>query len=38
VAHMDLDDRAAERAVRQLRAHLDALRRHLGEQRVRAGE
>jgi hypothetical protein len=38
VAHMDLDDRAAERAVRQLRADLDALRRHLGEQRVRAGE
>jgi hypothetical protein len=38
VAHMDLDDRAAERAVRQLRADLDALRRHLGEQRVRAAE
>ena len=38
VAHMDLDDRAAERVVRQLRADLDALRRHLGEQRARAGD
>ena len=37
VAHMDLDDRAAERIVRQLRAELDTLRRHLGEQRARAG-
>ena len=36
VAHMDLDDSAAERVVRQLRADLDALRRHLGEQRARA--
>ncbi len=37
VAHMDLDDRAVERTLRQLRADLDALRRHLGEQRARAG-
>jgi hypothetical protein len=35
VTYMDIDDRPAERALRQLRADLDALRRHLGEQRVR---
>ena len=29
VAHMDLDDRAATRAVNTLRADLDSLRRHL---------
>jgi hypothetical protein len=36
VAHMDLDDRAAEQAVRRLRAELEALRRHLGEERARS--
>jgi len=35
VSFMDIDDRAAERALRQLRADLDGLRRHLGEQRVK---
>jgi len=35
VVHMDLDDRAVERALRQVRADLDALRRHLGEERAR---
>jgi hypothetical protein len=35
VTYMDIDDRAAERALRQLRADLDALRRHLGEQRLK---
>ena len=34
VMYMDIDDRPAERALSQLRADLDALRRHLGEQRV----
>jgi hypothetical protein len=34
VMFMDIDDRPAERALSQLRADLDALRRHLGEQRV----
>jgi hypothetical protein len=34
VMFMDVDDRPAERALSQLRADLDALRRHLGEQRV----
>ena len=34
VTYMDIDDRPAERALRQLRADLDAIRRHLGEQRV----
>jgi hypothetical protein len=37
VQHMDLDDRAVERTIRQLRADLDALRRHLGEERAGAG-
>jgi hypothetical protein len=37
VAHMDLGDRAVELALRQMRADLDALRRHLGEERARAG-
>jgi hypothetical protein len=35
VTYMDIDDRPAERALSQLRADLDALRRHLGQQRVR---
>jgi hypothetical protein len=35
VTYMDIDDRPAERALSQLRADLDALRRHLGEQRVK---
>jgi hypothetical protein len=35
VAFMDIDDRAAERALSQLRADLDGLRRHLGQQRVK---
>ncbi|MDQ6879752.1 MAG: hypothetical protein M3082_19030 [Candidatus Dormibacteraeota bacterium] len=35
VVHMDLDDRAVERALRQVRADLGALRRHLGEERAR---
>jgi hypothetical protein len=30
VAHMGLDDRAAERSLNQLRTDLDLLRRHLG--------
>jgi|HubBroStandDraft_6_1064221.scaffolds.fasta_scaffold1939212_1 acyl-CoA reductase-like NAD-dependent aldehyde dehydrogenase len=34
VMFMDIGDRPAERALSQLRADLDALRRHLGEQRV----
>jgi hypothetical protein len=34
VMFMDIDNRPAERALSQLRADLDALRRHLGEQRV----
>jgi hypothetical protein len=34
VGYMDIDDRPAERALRQLRADLDALRRHLGVQRI----
>jgi hypothetical protein len=37
VVHMELDDRGAERALRELRADLDALRRHLSEQRTSAG-
>jgi hypothetical protein len=36
VAYMELDDRPAQRAVSQLRADLDALRRHLGELRSTA--
>jgi hypothetical protein len=35
VAFMDIDDRAAGRALSQLRADLDGLRRHLSEQRVK---
>jgi hypothetical protein len=35
VAYMQLDDRASERALRQLRADLDGLKRHLSE--LRAG-
>ena len=35
VMFMDIDDRPAERALSQLRADLDALRRHLGDQRVK---
>jgi len=35
VAYMQLDDRASERAVRQLRADLDGLKRHLAA--LRAG-
>jgi hypothetical protein len=35
VVHMDLDDRAVDRALRQVCADLDALRRHLGEERAR---
>jgi len=35
VAFMQLDDRASERAVRQLRADLDGLKRHLAA--LRAG-
>ena len=34
VMYMDIDDRPAERALSQLRADLDALRRHIGELRV----
>jgi hypothetical protein len=34
VAFMDIDDRAAERSLSQLRADLDGLRRYLGEQRI----
>ena len=35
VTFMDIDDQPAKRALRQLRADLDALRRHLGEQRLK---
>jgi hypothetical protein len=35
VAFMDIDDCAAERALSQLRADLDGLRRHLSQQRVK---
>jgi hypothetical protein len=34
VSFMQLDDRAAQRALRQLRADLDGLKRHLAEQRA----
>lgn len=37
VAYMQLNDRAAERAVRQLRADLDGLKRHLAELRAGSG-
>jgi hypothetical protein len=33
VAYMDLDDRKAERALNQLRADLEGLRRYIGELR-----
>ena len=33
VAYMELDDREAKRAIRQLRTDLDSLARHLGESR-----
>jgi len=33
-AYMDLDDREAQRAVNQLRADVESLRRHLSDQRV----
>ena len=35
VAYMDLDDRAAQRALNQVRADLEGLRRYLGESRSR---
>ena len=37
VSYMQIDDRAAERALRQLRADLDGLKRHLGELRAGTG-
>jgi hypothetical protein len=37
VAYMQLNDRAAERAVRQLRADVDGLKRHLAALRAEAG-
>jgi acyl-CoA reductase-like NAD-dependent aldehyde dehydrogenase len=33
VAYMELDDRPAQRAVNQLRADVEAVRRHLGDLR-----
>ena len=33
VAHMELDDRDAQRVLAQLRSELDGLRRHLARQR-----
>ena len=38
VDYMDLDDTASQRAVRKLRADVDGLRRHLGEERNRLTE
>jgi hypothetical protein len=35
VMFMDIDDRPAERALSQLRADLEAVRRHLSDQRVK---
>jgi hypothetical protein len=35
VAYMELEDLAAQRAVRKLRSDVDSLRRHLGEERNR---
>lgn len=35
VAYMELDDREAKHAIRQLRADLDSLVRHLGDSRDR---
>jgi hypothetical protein len=37
VAYMQLNDRAAERAVRQLRADVDGLKRHLAALRTGTG-
>jgi len=37
VSYMQLDDRAAQRAIRQLRADLDGLKRHLAELRAGTG-
>jgi hypothetical protein len=37
VAYMQLDDRAAERALRQLRADLGGLKRHVAELRAGSG-
>jgi hypothetical protein len=37
VAYMQLDERAAERALRQLRADVDGLKRHLAELRAGGG-
>jgi hypothetical protein len=34
VAYMDIDDRAAQRALDQLRADIASLRRHLSDRRV----
>ena len=34
VAYMDIDDRPAERSVRQLRSDLESLKRHLAELRA----
>ena len=34
VAYMELDDRAAQRAVNQLRSDVEALKGHLAEQRT----
>jgi hypothetical protein len=38
VAYMDLDDRAAQRAVSQLRSDVESLKRHLAEQRTEIRE
>jgi hypothetical protein len=37
VAYMQVDDRAVHRTVRQLRADLDGLKRHLAELRAGSG-
>ena len=34
VAYMDIDDRAAQRSVGQLRSNVDSLKRHLAELRA----
>jgi hypothetical protein len=38
VAYMELDDRASQRAVQQLRSDVYSLRRHLGDERNRITE
>jgi hypothetical protein len=38
VAYMELEDAASRHAVRKLRADVDGLRRHLGEERNRITE